>query len=376
MAFFHQRPDWYLPESKATPEKVYLNRRALLRAMGLGGLALAGGPLLSGCSNSTETSGEHASQDASTTKDSFIQDSFIQDSSIQDSSIQDSSDRSGSSNLPTDPKRNYDTDVPGLDLYPVKRNDKYKVPERGITPEDPVQTFNNYYEFSLSKGGVWKATGSYDTTPWTLEIVGLVDKPLRLDLDDLIRKNSLEERVYRFRCVEAWAMTVPWTGFSLADLLKQAQPKSSAKYVRFLSVSRPSQMPNIDVLKHYTWPYHEALRLDEALNELSFVVTGVFGHPLTKQMGAPLRIILPWKYGYKGPKAVTRIELTDKQPPTFWNTAEPSEYGFYSNVNPKKPHPRWSQAKERLLPDGKEVVTQLYNGYAAQVSSLYKGDEF
>lgn len=360
MAFFHRRPGWFLPESQATPESVYLNRRAFVRALGLGGIALSSGSWLSGCSNATGTWDEAEGQDGGRGNDT------------SSSGVE----QPGTSKLPSDPKKNYDADAPGLALYPAKRNSRYKVPERSQTPEDSVQTFNNYYEFSLSKGGVWSATGSYDTTPWTLEITGLVDKPMKLDLDDLMRKVSLEERLYRFRCVEAWAATIPWTGFALSELLRQAQPKSSAKYVRFLSASRPSQMPNIKRLTQYTWPYREALRLDEALNELTFVVTGVYGHPLTKQMGAPVRMVLPWKYGFKGAKAITRIELTSEQPSTFWNAEQPKEYGFYSNVDPKRPHPRWSQAKERLLPDGKEVDTMPYNGYGEQVAALYKGDEF
>lgn len=360
MSFFHRRPSWHLPESAATPEKIFINRRQLLRTLGLGSLALLGGTSLQHCSPVATTA----------------------DSGLPDQTQTPTSRPVGKTNpniLPADPKiakQNYDTDAPGLDLYPVSRNNLYSVTERKLTPEDPVQQYNNYYEFSTNKAGVWTATEKYDTTPWTIEIAGLVDQPMRIDVDKLMRDIGLEERVYRFRCVEAWAMTVPWTGFPLASLLKLAQPQSAAKYVRFVSVSRSDQMPGIGNAPWYPWPYHEGLRLDEAMNELAFVVTGVYGHPLTKQMGAPIRIVLPWKYGYKGPKAIERIELVAEQPKTFWNTAVAAEYGFYSNVNPNKPHPRWSQAEERLLPDGEKIQTQLYNGYGTQVASLYKGDEF
>lgn len=363
MAFFHRRPDWHLPESSATPEKIYMNRRSILRAMGLGGLALSGATLLQGCSQPALNNESSAQESTSQTADGGGTSSS-------------ESRPEGTSNVPADPKLNYDKDAPGLDLYPAKRNTTYQVKERDITPEGPVQTYNNFYEFSTSKGGVWPETGAFDTTPWTLEITGLVDKPLKIDLDKLMRQMNLEERVYRFRCVEAWAMTVPWTGFPLSELLKLASPKSNAKYLRLVSAARPKQMPGVARYNWYTWPYVEGLRLDEALNELAFVVTGVFGRPLTKQMGAPIRIVLPWKYGFKGPKSIERIELVDEQPGTFWNTAIPDEYGFYSNVNPEKPHPRWSQAEERLLSNGSRVKTMLYNGYAEQVGSLYTGKEF
>ncbi len=363
MAFFHRRPEWHLPESSATPESVYMNRRSILRAMGLGGLALSGGVLLQGCSQPTDSNN---TEPGTNTSDGGSQTDASSSPTPEGSSV----------TPPSDPLTNYDKDAPGLDLYPPKRNTNYKVPERDLTPEKPVQTYNNFYEFSTSKGGVWPETGAYDTTPWTLEVTGLVDNPIKIDLDKLMRQMSLEERVYRFRCVEAWAMTVPWTGFPLAQLLKLASPQSKAKYIRLHSTSRPAQMPGIDRASWYPWPYQEGLRLDEAMNELAMVVTGVFGKPLTKQMGAPVRVILPWKYGYKGPKAVEKIEVIGEQPKTFWNTAIPEEYGFYSNVNPNKPHPRWSQAEERLLPDGTKTKTLLYNGYADQVGSLYTGDEF
>jgi sulfoxide reductase catalytic subunit YedY len=206
----------------------------------------------------------------------------------------------------------------------------------------------------------------------TIDVKGMVEKPFKLDVGELITSMDLEERVYRFRCVEAWAMTVPWTGFPLKKLIERCKPLSTATFVRFVSVNRPKQMPGIPAAPWYPWPYYEGLRMDEATNEIAFVATGIYGEPLPKQSGSPIRLALPWKYGYKGPKAIVEMEFTDKQPPTFWNELQPAEYSFLSNVNPNVPHPRWSQASERLIGQSdRRVPTQMFNGYETWVGDLY-----
>ena len=259
---------------------------------------------------------------------------------------------------------------PNADLYPAKRNEAYTV-ERELTPEEEVTTYNNFYEFSEQKDQVSKLVDKFETRPWELEITGLVNKPQKLTIDELVRKLPLEERLYRSRCVEAWAMTVPWTGIPLAKVLELAEPMSSAKYVRFLSFYRPAQAPNQMKATWYNWPYYEGLRIEEATNELTMAVTGLYGKELPKQNGAPLRIIVPWKYGYKSAKSIAKIELVEEQPKTFWNDLAPKEYDFLSNVNPEIPHPRWSQATERLIGSGERVDTTLYNGYGEYVAGLY-----
>ncbi len=257
---------------------------------------------------------------------------------------------------------------------PASRNPKYTL-DRPLTPEWAATSYNNYYEFTTDKPKVKTLTGKFKSRPWTLEVSGEVAKPLKLSLEDLETKMPIEERLYRHRCVEAWAMAVPWLGFPLAHLLKLAEPKPQAQWVRFTSVNRPDEMPGIRFSGDYDWPYKEALRLDEALNELAFLVTGLYGKPLPVQNGAPLRLAVPWKYGFKSAKAIVKIELLKSRPATFWNSAIPSEYGFFSNVNPKRPHPRWSQAVEQLLPNMERVATLPYNGYGEFVAHMYKGSE-
>ena len=256
--------------------------------------------------------------------------------------------------------------------YPAPRNSKFD--GKGLTLSDAGVTaeYNNFYEFSTSKDRVHRLVGSFITDPWSVRIDGLCEKPMTVDARELLGQFPLEERVYRFRCVEAWAMTVPWTGFPLSRLLKSVEPKSEAKFVRFTTAMRPEQMPGIARLKGYPWPYTEGLRLDEAMNDLVLVASGIYGKPLPKQNGAPLRLVVPWKYGYKSIKSVVRIELVAKQPETLWETLAPDEYPFESNVDPKVPHPRWSQASERLIDTGDRVATLPYNGYGEQVASLYR----
>ncbi len=260
-------------------------------------------------------------------------------------------------------------------IYPAKRNDDFKL-DRPITEEWAATGYNNYYEFHpTDKERVKDMTEKFVTSPWTIEVGGLVNKPRKYDLDDLLKRMPIEERLYRLRCVERWSMAVPWTGFAMSALLKEVDPKPQAKFVRFVTVNRPDQMPGMKMAPWYPWPYFEGLRMDEAMNPLAMFVTGVYGKPLPVQNGAPFRVVTPWKYGYKSPKSIVKIELVSKQPPTFWNELQYAEYGFYSNVNPNKPHPRWSQEVEQSIPNGPKLKTQLYNGYGDFVAGLYNGKE-
>ena len=290
-------PGWQMPERLATPESVYVNRRAVLGAMALPGLVVA-----------------------------------------------------------------------------ANRNPEFTL-DRPITPEWAATSFNNYYEFSTDKQAVRKLAQNFKPRPWTLEVKGHCAKPRTWGIEELEREMPVEERLYRHRCVEAWAMAVPWLGFPLAELLRRAEPTAKARFVRFVSVNRPEEMPGMQFSGNYPWPYYEGLRLDEAMNPLAFLATGLYGKVLPNQNGAPLRAVLPWKYGFKSAKAIVSIELVEKRPDTFWNTAVPREYGFHANVDPAKPHPRWSQAVEQLLPNMERVATQAYNGYGKWVAALYNGSE-
>ena len=250
-----------------------------------------------------------------------------------------------------------------------------------LTPADKVSGYNNFYEFGLDKADPAANAGSLKTDPWTLKISGEVAKPLTLDHDDLTRRFPLEERIYRMRCVEAWSMVVPWIGFPLHKLLALAEPTSNAKYVAFETIYAPEQMPGQQdrfIGGGLKYPYVEGLRLDEAMHPLTLMTVGVYGKALPPQNGAPVRLIVPWKYGFKGIKSIVSIKLTRERPPTTWNLAAPDEYGFYANVNPYVDHPRWSQATERFIGSGgildvQRQPTLLFNGYADQVASLYRG---
>ncbi len=259
-------------------------------------------------------------------------------------------------------------------VFPAQRNDHYPLPAavRGVaTPRLAAATHNNYYEFLAGRGGpVYRHTQDFKVTPWKIEIGGACNNPMTLDLDALFAFPH-EERLYHFRCVERWAMNIPWSGFPLAALIRKADPKSKAKYVRFTSVKRPKEMPGMAETGYYNWPYVEALRLDEAMNELALCVTGVYGKPLPIQHGAPIRIIVPWKYGYKNPKAIVKIEFLEERPKTFW-MVQAHEYGFISNVNPNIPHPRWSQERSYWLHlEDQWFPTALFNGYENYVGKLY-----
>jgi sulfoxide reductase catalytic subunit YedY len=250
----------------------------------------------------------------------------------------------------------------------------------GLTDElgDPTNTFeeitnyNNYYEFTTDKEGVARLAPRFNPAPWTVDVYGLVNKRKTYGIEDLLSRFTLEERIYRLRCVEAWSMVIPWTGFSLASLLKEVEPTSDAKYVRFETVYRPEEMPG-QKSPFYPWPYQEGLRLDEAMHDLTILATGLYGQPMPNQNGAPIRLVVPWKYGFKSIKSVVKIELVAEQPNTLWSMVGPNEYGFYSNVNPEVPHPRWSQATERRIGEVRRRETLMFNGYAEEVASLYDG---
>ncbi len=252
-----------------------------------------------------------------------------------------------------------------------------KVGAGGVADDKPnsyedITTYNNYYEFGPGKSDPSERAGPFRARPWTVVVEGEVHKPKTFDIDEILSRYPAEERIYRLRCVEGWSMVIPWNGFPLSKLLNDVQPTSQAKYVAFTTVYRPTEMPgqNTSILP---WPYVEGLRLDEAMHPLTILVTGLYGKPLPNQDGAPIRLVAPWKYGFKGIKAIVKIRLTRAQPPTTWSMAAPDEYGFYANVNPEVDHPRWSQKRERRLGEFLRRPTLMFNGYAEQVAPLYAG---
>ena len=309
-----------------TPEAVFLNRRHFLRQTGVASLGLLAAPL-TGCAK----------------------------------------DDAPASNIPS--KTNSTAAVTPSKAFPAPRNPEFN-PASTLSDARAAGQYNNFYEFTLSKD-VYRHVDKFVTSPWPIQIGGLVDKPLTIDAMELVQMFGLEERVYRLRCVEAWAMVVPWTGFPLGKLVEMVSPKADAKFIRFETFHRPEQAPGVARVPEYPWPYFEGLRLDEALNPLTLAVTGIYGKPLPKQHGAPIRLVVPWKYGYKSIKSIVKIEFVAKQPKTFWETLQPEEYPFESNVNPAVPHPRWSQATERMIDTGDRVKTQMFNGYGKYVASLY-----
>ena len=303
---------WQMPERDATSEHIFLNRRHFLSAMGLGTTTLIGRNV------------------------------FAAKGKIVD---------------------------PTANLYPAKRNEKFKL-DRPLTEEKDAASYNNFFEFGSHKRIAFEAS-ALKIRPWTVSFEGMVEKAIQIDIDTLIRAMPLEERLYRMRCVEAWSMAVPWTGFPMTELVKFAQPLSSAKFV-VMQTFHDKDMASGQKQVWYPWPYTEGLTIAEATNELTFMVTGVYGKPAANQFGAPLRLIVPWKYGFKSAKSLVRFLFTDKRPTTFWEQIQSSEYGFWANVNPEVPHPRWSQATERVLGSNARVPTLLYNGYGEQVAHLYK----
>lgn len=251
------------------------------------------------------------------------------------------------------------------------KNKKYSISDK-LTKHSAVTSYNNFYEFGTDKGDPAKYAHTLTTTPWDVTISGAVEKPGKYALEDLMKPHALEERIYRFRCVERWSMVVPWIGFSLADMIKRFQPTSNAKYVMFKTLHRPSEMrgQRRGILD---WPYVEGLRMDEAMHPLTMMVVGLYGEVLPNQNGAPLRLMVPWKYGFKSIKSITHIHFTEQQPVSSWTKAAPNEYGFYSNVNPKVDHPRWSQKRERRIGEFLKRDTLMFNGYADEVANLYSG---
>ncbi len=351
-------PGWRMPESQATPREVYLRRREFVRALGLGAAALGS----AACGSKFIANEE---------------DPIEPDPPTDPVDPTDPTDPVDSSWTCDDdpPREPLHTICPSqnIDLYPAEQNTTYTLGTRQITDRHVTATYNNYYEFMQRAGNMWRLTGPFRVRPWTVTFSGLCDAPATWDVDALERMFGIEERLYRLRCVETWAIAVPWSGYPLRKLIELAEPLSSAGYVTFRSYHRPEQAIGQESGSHYSWPYYEALRLDEAMNELAFVVTGAYGEPLPKQNGAPLRLALPWKYGYKSTKAFLNIEFTDTQPGTFWSDLAPNQYGFYSNVNPNVGTP-WSQANERHLPSNTRVPTELFNGYGEFVADLYDPD--
>jgi sulfoxide reductase catalytic subunit YedY len=309
---------WEIPESRVTPEAAFEVRRRLVKTMAVGSILLAGG--------------------------------------------------AGGMAFGSGRARAADGD-PSAGLYPAQRNLRYRV-DRAITAEDKATTYNNFYEFGSHKQ-IAKAARALKIRPWQVKLDGMVEKETTVDIDTLLKKMPLEERVYRHRCVEAWSMTVPWAGFPMAELVKLARPTAGAKYVVMETFKDAAMAPGQKQF-WYPWPYTEGLTIEEATNELAFIGTGLYGKPMPKQNGAPLRLVAPWKYGFKSVKSIVRFTFTDKRPKTFWEALQASEYGFWANVNPEVSHPRWSQATEEVLGESKRVPTLLYNGYGEYVAGLYK----
>jgi methionine sulfoxide reductase catalytic subunit len=265
---------------------------------------------------------------------------------------------------------------PRAQAAPLKftKNPRYTLPDSLNTYEE-ITTYNNFYEFGTDKSDPSERAGGFKPQPWSVTLSGEVARPGRYTLEDILKPHALEERIYRLRCVEAWSMVIPWVGFPLADLIRRFEPTSRARYVAFKTVLRPSEMPGqrFPVLE---WPYVEGLRMDEAMHPLTLLAVGLYGRSLPNQNGAPLRLVVPWKYGFKGIKSIVEIHFSEKQPPTTWNLMAPREYGFFANVNPRVDHPRWSQAQERRIGAGlfaSKQPTLPFNGYAEQVASLYSG---
>ena len=314
--------------SEITPEHLYRSRRAFLKSIGLVGA----GALLAACGVAGNTN---------------------------------------NAPTPSDQPATVQTDVPLADGAVDELGDP-------INDYETITNYNNFYEFTTDKGGVarlakdFKPSSGENQYPWQLQVYGLVNNPVTFGLEDILKKFTQEERIYRLRCVEGWSLVIPWMGFQLSELLKEADPQSSAKYVRFETLEDASQMPGLK-RRSFPWPYQEGLRLDEAMNKLTLMVTGLYGKELPAQNGSPLRLAVPWKYGFKSIKSIVKIELVSEEPATMWSTIAPNEYGFYANVNPDVPHPRWSQASERRLGEAGRRPTLKFNGYAEEVAGLYEG---
>mgnify|MGYP000373912308 CR=1 FL=1 len=322
---------WGIDESAATPEDIFVERRRLVKALAMGPiLAPAASFLLAGCGeeDAAATGGKNGNSAAAAPAD------------------------------------------PSASLYPVMRNPRYQI-TRPLTDEKVVTTYNNFYEFGSHKQ-IHRAAQALRIRPWTVTLDGLVEKKITIGVDELMRKMPLEERLYRHRCVEAWSMTVPWSGFALKALVDFAKPLGSAKYVRMETFSDAEMAPGQKQF-WYPWPYVEGLTIAEAVNELAFIATGLYGKPMPKQNGSPLRLVVPWKYGFKSIKSIVRISFVEEMPMTSWWQQNPGWYGFYSNVNPNVSRQRWSQKRERRIGDFFKRETLMFNGYGDEVASLYTG---
>jgi sulfoxide reductase catalytic subunit YedY len=332
---YHPRQPWHLPFSALTSESAWADRKSSRRRMlkqSAGLLAATAAAPLAGCET---TSGAEEGDEP--------------------------------------PVQKLPLSEPYADLlrpgFPAGRNKAF-TPGRPLTNEIVAATHNNFYEFTTEKWRVWKLMGDFNPRPWTIEIAGAVEKPFTFDVEDLV-KLGYEERAYRFRCVEAWAMAVPWTGVPLRKLIAQCRPLGSARFVTFTSFHRPEQALGQRRERWWPWPYYEALRIDEATHDLALLATGIYGHALPRQHGAPARLVVPWKYGFKSIKSITKIAFTERLPRTFWNDLQPAEYAFEANVNPKVAHPRWSQAKEKMIGTDEVYKSRWLNGYAEQLGELY-----
>lgn len=310
--FVRRKKSWEISENQATPESVFRQRRSLMKGLAAGSIFAAG--------------------------------------------------------MGAGPKSLLAAIAP--DRYPAELNPAYSTMDRELSPEDIATTYNNFYEFGSHKN-ISKMAQLLKLDPWDILIDGMVEKEQTLAFEDLLKQVDLEERLYRHRCVEAWAMAVPWTGFPLSKVLEIAKPLSGAKYLKMQTFNAPEMAPGQRQF-WYPWPYTEGLTMAEAANDLSFIATGVYGKEIPKQMGAPLRLVVPWKYGFKCIKSIVRFTFTDERPVSFWENLQDSEYGFWANVNPEVDHPRWSQATERMLGSNERVPTLKYNGYEEQVAHLYK----
>jgi sulfoxide reductase catalytic subunit YedY len=311
-----RRRGWEIPERLATPEHLFFDRRAFLAATGAAALSLAPSAALA--------------------------------------------------------QRAADVPDPTQGMYPVKRNEKFTL-DRPVTDEKINTNYNNFYEFGSTKN-VTRAAQALKLRPWTIKLDGMVEKEQEIAIDDLLKKVTIEERLYRHRCVEAWSMAIPWSGFPMSQLVDIAKPLSSAKYVRMETFFDKAMAPE-QRKPYYPWPYIEGLTMAEATNELTFMVTGAYGKPVPKQMGAPIRLAVPWKYGFKSIKSIVKFTFTDQRPKSYWESLQAAEYGFWANVNPQVSHPRWSQATEEFIGTGERKPTQLFNGYGDYVADIYKGLE-
>jgi sulfoxide reductase catalytic subunit YedY len=331
MPSLHVPKGWRIPENRLTPESAYLSRRELLRRMGIASVGVAG--LLAGCAT---------------------------DSGVDPGDVPEDLDWR---DIPL-------PDGPNAALYPATLNPRYEL-DRAITGEQWAATFNNYWEFMPDKNGVWKRARDFATRPWTVRIEGLVDRPGTFDPDELVAEFGMEEWTHRLRCVEAWSMAVPWAGFLFSKIVDKVGVRNEATHVELVTFLNPGAAVGQRDQPWYPWPYYEGLTMEEATNELTFIATGVYGHTLPRQMGAPWRLVVPWKYGFKSIKAMVAIRFVDRRPATFWNDVAPAEYDFEANVNPNVPHPRWPQTQERLLGTDEYVPTLLHNGYGNFVAHLY-----